>query len=322
MQKKKGNRSKAPGTAQKQVATGKKRIVQLICSICLFVAVFAGQELKITEEYQSGKILLQAIRSNTDFKAMFQKTGEIFAENLSELRQFEKLAIGVWKPEELPLGENEQQEDVPVVDETINNEEESEPLQQEEIVTNETNEVLQGNLDTEEVEDVQDVQVQEDTTAPPEISPYTGPALPANASMEYFELGLAETVTPVLGRMTSPYGYRDDPMASGEDEFHVGIDLSAEIGTPVLSFAAGTVDFIGESSGYGLYIQINHGNGITTFYCHCSQLCVQKGMQVSAGQMIAKTGDTGNTTGPHLHMEMRRNGILLNPEYYIEVLPM
>lgn len=310
MQKKKGNRSKAPGTAQKQVTTGKKRIVQLICSICLFLAVFAGKELKITEEYQSGQMLLQAIRTNTDFKAVFQKTGEIFAENISELRQFEKLSIGVWKPEKVPSEENEQQEEIPVVDETIKKEEMSEQLPQEEISADSTDEIIE------------DVQTKEEAVTPPEVSPYTGPALPENASMEYFELGLAETVTPVLGRMTSPYGYRDDPITSGEDEFHVGVDLSAEIGTPVLSFAAGTVDFIGESSGYGLYIQIDHGNGITTFYCHCSQLCVQKGMQVSAGQMIAKTGDTGNTTGPHLHMEMRRHGILLNPEYYIEVLPM
>jgi len=310
MQKKKGNRSKAPGTAQKQVTTGKKRIVQLICSICLFLAVFAGKELKITEEYQSGQMLLQAIRTNTDFKAVFQKTGEIFAENISELRQFEKLSIGVWKPEKVPSEENEQQEEIPVVDETIKKEEMSEQLPQEEISADSTDEIIE------------DVQTKEEAVTPPEVSPYTGPALPENASMEYFELGLAETVTPVLGRMTSPYGYRDDPITSGEDEFHVGVDLSAEIGTPVLSFAAGTVDFIGESSGYGLYIQIDHGNGITTFYCHCSQLCVQKGMQVSAGQMIAKTGDTGNTTGPHLHMEMRRHGILLTPEYYIEVLPM
>lgn len=310
MQKKKGNRSKAPGTAQKQVTTGKKRIVQLICSICLFLAVFAGKELKITEEYQSGQMLLQAIRTNTDFKAVFQKTGEIFAENISELRQFEKLSIGVWKPEKVPSEENEQQEEIPVVDETIKKEEMSEQLPQEEISTDSTDEIIE------------DVQTKEEAVTPPEVSPYTGPALPENASMDYFELGLAETVTPVLGRITSPYGYRDDPITSGEDEFHVGVDLSAEIGTPVLSFAAGTVDFIGESSGYGLYIQIDHGNGITTFYCHCSQLCVQKGMQVSAGQMIAKTGDTGNTTGPHLHMEMRRHGILLNPEYYIEVLPM
>lgn len=310
MQKKKGNRSKAPGTAQKQVTTGKKRIVQLICSICLFLAVFAGKELKITEEYQSGQMLLQAIRTNTDFKAVFQKTGEIFAENISELRQFEKLSIGVWKPEKVPSEENEQQEEIPVVDETIKKEEMSEQLPQEEISADSTDEIIE------------DVQTKEEAVTPPEVSPYTGPALPENASMEYFELGLAETVTPVLGRITSPYGYRDDPITSGEDEFHVGVDLSAEIGTPVLSFAAGTVDFIGESSGYGLYIQIDHGNGITTFYCHCSQLCVQKGMQVSAGQMIAKTGDTGNTTGPHLHMEMRRHGILLNPEYYIEVLPM
>ncbi len=84
------------------------------------------------------------------------------------------------------------------------------------------------------------------------------------------------------------------------------------------AFADGTVDFIGESEAYGLYIQLDHGNGVKTFYCHCSALYAQKGEEISAGQTIAAVGDTGNATGPHLHLEIKRDGVLLNPVYYIE----
>ena len=135
--------------------------------------------------------------------------------------------------------------------------------------------------------------------------------------MEYYDLGLTETVTPVQGELSSSYGYRNHPL-DGSNSFHKGVDLAADQGTPVAAFAAGTVDFIGESDAYGLYIQLNHGNGITTFYCHCSELLAQKGERVEVGQTIAKVGNTGRTTGSHLHLELKRDGVLLNPVYYIE----
>ena len=135
--------------------------------------------------------------------------------------------------------------------------------------------------------------------------------------MDYVPLGLGETVTPVLGVLTSPFGYRDHPV-DGTYAFHYGTDLAADLGTPVQAFADGTVDFIGESEAYGLYIQINHGSGVTSFYCHCSALYAQKGEKVTKGQTIAAVGDTGNATGPHLHLELKQDGVFLNPLYYIE----
>lgn len=78
------------------------------------------------------------------------------------------------------------------------------------------------------------------------------------------------------------------------------------------------MDYIGESPEYGLYLQLSHAGGLTTFYCHCSKLCVQQGQSVAVGEKVAESGATGNVTGPHLHFEMKLNGVRLNPVYYIQ----
>ena len=78
------------------------------------------------------------------------------------------------------------------------------------------------------------------------------------------------------------------------------------------------VDYIGESPAYGLYLQIQHANGVTSFYAHCSRLCVQPGQQVAAGEKVAEVGDTGEVTGAHLHFEVKVNGELVDPSDYIE----
>ena len=78
------------------------------------------------------------------------------------------------------------------------------------------------------------------------------------------------------------------------------------------------VDYIGESDIYGQYLQIRHEGGLTSFYAHCSKLCVQQGQTVAAGEKVAESGATGNATGPHLHFELKLDGVLLNPTYYIE----
>ena len=88
----------------------------------------------------------------------------------------------------------------------------------------------------------------------------------------------------------------------------------------VLAFAEGTVEFIGDSPIYGLYVQLSHAGGLTTFYAHCSQLLVEQGQSVLLGERIALSGDSGNATGPHLHFEMKLNGVLLDPAYYIETI--
>lgn len=148
---------------------------------------------------------------------------------------------------------------------------------------------------------------------------YTGPALPENTTMDRYALGLSETVDPVRAAMTSPFGWREHPISGGA-KFHYGVDLAVDTGTPVGAFAAGTVEYIGESEIYGQYLQLDHGNGVTSFYAHCSKLCVGQGQRVAAGEKVAESGATGEVTGPHLHFEMKKDGVRLNPAYYIHTL--
>lgn len=162
---------------------------------------------------------------------------------------------------------------------------------------------------------------QPEETPNPEWLPsdYDGPELPEKTSMDWYNLHLEETVAPVSAAMTSPFGWRIDPNGD-EQQFHHGLDMGVPVGTDVLAFAAGTVEYIGESDIYGQYLQIDHGNGIKSFYAHCSKLCVRQGKTVATGEKIAESGDTGNATGPHLHLEIKRDGLYLDPTHYVDIL--
>ena len=122
--------------------------------------------------------------------------------------------------------------------------------------------------------------------------------------------------SPVLGTTSSGFGYRVHPI-SGEVKFHYGTDFAAWTGTDIRSFAEGYVSVAGEDSGYGNYLILTHGDGCETLYAHCSELLVTTGEAVSAGQVIARVGETGQVTGPHLHFELKQDGVYLNPEYYV-----
>ena len=113
-------------------------------------------------------------------------------------------------------------------------------------------------------------------------------------------------------RVTSYYGKRDKPNAKATS-IHRGIDIGAPNGTDVLAADGGTVIVAGTGRSYGNYIVIDHGNGYTTLYAHNSRLCVSVNDKVTKGQVIAKVGSTGNSTGPHIHFEISKNGTLVNP---------
>lgn len=113
--------------------------------------------------------------------------------------------------------------------------------------------------------------------------------------------------------ITSRFGSRESIRTSG----HRGLDIAAPKGTPIKAAAAGTVVTSGYSGTYGYMIRISHGNGVETVYAHCSQLNVSQGQTVSQGQVIGKVGSTGRSTGPHLHLEVRVNGVLYNPQNYV-----
>ncbi|MGH8460027.1 MAG: M23 family metallopeptidase [Stenotrophobium sp.] len=119
------------------------------------------------------------------------------------------------------------------------------------------------------------------------------------------------------GWISSGYGYRTDPF-TGLYTMHPGIDFAAPEGSQVLAVATGIVTEAGEHSGYGDLVEINHGNGYVTRYGHNEKILVKVGDKVLKGQPIALMGSTGRSTGPHVHLEVLYNGIVVNPEQYIE----
>ena len=254
-------------------------LIQLLVCLALFLVVFLGRGVFPAQTQSWRSDLLELIQQDTDFRAVFTHLGRAVAEDAPVLETLDQVWLEVFGGE-------------------------SRAMAQPDIAA------WAGlRLETEETPAW--------TGQKPGLTPLAGPA--PEQTVVQRELGLAESMTPVMGVLTSGYGMREHPI-DGENKMHEGIDLAAEIGTDVLAFADGTVDYIGESPAYGMYLQLRHSNGVTTFYAHCSQLCVQKGQKVKMGDVVARVGDTGNVTGPHLHFEMKKNGEFLDPQPYIDYL--
>jgi murein DD-endopeptidase MepM/ murein hydrolase activator NlpD len=116
--------------------------------------------------------------------------------------------------------------------------------------------------------------------------------------------------------LTSLFGNREDPI-TGRRAFHAGLDFAAESGTPIHAAGAGTVAFAGFRSDFGWMVEIEHGNGLTTRYAHASRLLVKPKDLVTPGEVIAMSGSTGRSTGPHLHFEVLHNGEPADPRRYL-----
>ena len=129
-------------------------------------------------------------------------------------------------------------------------------------------------------------------------------------------LAATPSIWPTQGWITSGFGYRISPF-TGQREFHKGLDISGPVGTPIYAPADGKVVFTGRDGGYGITVIIDHGLGITTRYAHLSRYVVKKNQRVTRGEIIAYMGNTGRSTGPHLHYEVRLNGVPVNPLHYI-----
>jgi murein DD-endopeptidase MepM/ murein hydrolase activator NlpD len=118
--------------------------------------------------------------------------------------------------------------------------------------------------------------------------------------------------TLLSSRVSSQFGWRQDPI-DGDVRFHKGTDIAMPVGHDVPAAQAGTVSFAGERQGYGLTVEVDHGGGLTTRYAHLSEIDVQPGEVVSAGQTLAKSGATGRVTGPNLHFEVLDRGEAIDP---------
>jgi murein DD-endopeptidase MepM/ murein hydrolase activator NlpD len=146
-------------------------------------------------------------------------------------------------------------------------------------------------------------------------------------SIEVAEWKMPENVTfaPVIftgritypiekGRVTSEFGFRTNPITKKRD-FHNAIDIAALEGTPIYAVTDGVVVKADTDKSLGNYIILDHGNGFTTTYGHCSRLIAKEGMRIREGEVIARVGSTGDSTGPHVHFAAKKDGLYFNPEY-------
>ena len=176
---------------------------------------------------------------------------------------------------------------------------------------------VSGSVDDLSAQDAVPEQSAQDTAPEQSAAESTLPAreLPEQAAAEPHALSFTYCV-PLNGKMTSPFGWREHPV-TGAEAFHYGVDIAAEDGTAIACFADGTVGAVGESTTLGKYLTVNHADGVSTLYAHCSAISVPSGTEVSQGQKIAEVGHSGNATGPHLHFEVHDGEAYLDPAGYL-----
>ncbi|HEX5645045.1 MAG TPA: M23 family metallopeptidase, partial [Erythrobacter sp.] len=121
----------------------------------------------------------------------------------------------------------------------------------------------------------------------------------------------------VQTQLSSGFGYRRDPF-TGRAAMHSGLDFKGPTGAPIFAAAEGRISFVGRKQGYGNVVEIDHGNGVMTRYAHLSRFATKVGTRVEAGDVIAALGNTGRSTGPHLHFEVRINDRAVNPRPFLE----
>ena len=122
---------------------------------------------------------------------------------------------------------------------------------------------------------------------------------------------------PIKGKVTSAFGTRQNPMGGSSWEYHTGLDIAVPMNSDIKATGGGVVKFAGWDGGYGNLVIINHGMGLETYYGHNTKVLVKAGDTVTRGQVIAKSGSTGNSTGPHCHYEVRVNGVPVSPVKYV-----
>ncbi|MFH1873803.1 MAG: M23 family metallopeptidase [Pseudomonadota bacterium] len=141
-----------------------------------------------------------------------------------------------------------------------------------------------------------------------------------NSQDQFLAWSSKPSVWPVKGWITSDFGWRQSfrTRTGGRASiYHEGIDLAAPIGTLIKATADGVVTFTGYNHGYGKTVKVKHGQGLFTLYAHCSKLLVKEGQKIKRGDFIATVGNTGNSTGPHLHYEIRQDGKAIDPMQFL-----
>jgi len=135
---------------------------------------------------------------------------------------------------------------------------------------------------------------------------------------DWLRMAAAPTMWPVEGPVTGSFGERIDPF-NGEGAFHTGVDISTAYGQAVIAPADGVVTFAAEAAGYGRLMILEHGHGISTRYGHLASFGAAVGQSVRRGDVIGYVGQSGRSTGPHLHYEVRINDVPVNPHKYMRI---
>lgn len=149
-------------------------------------------------------------------------------------------------------------------------------------------------------------------------APYEDLGIPADVTYEV-PMPSFHFVAPVRARVSSSFGYRVHPLEN-LTKFHYGTDLAALSGDDILCFAEGTVKEVGKNDTDGNYIIVDHPEGFSSKYAHCGTIYVQEGQKLTAGDKLGMVGMSGKVTGPHLHFELQKNGLHLNPEFYLAAI--
>lgn len=287
---------------KKTDAQMQKSLIQFVICSAVFVLMVAVKLLLPGKMTVVNEHLNAALEHNMDVKAAFSAVGSLFTEKGTVDHMVDEVYQAVFHMEE-PQGIRTAAQytfESPIA----------------------LSELQHYRIDNaEEADEVKEDAENDSVETPQEQSSslsyvlYSEQNLPENVSMEQVILGL-DYCTPVNGQISSNFGYRDHPV-EGEARFHYGLDLAANTGTAIYCFAGGTVSAVGESSSYGKYCVVNHDNGCSTLYAHCSKILASSGKTVGKNEKIAEVGESGMATGPHLHFELQKDGTYLNPVYYV-----
>ena len=313
-------RTKRPAR-QNEGQGDRRRLIQLVVSLALFLLVYIGRGVFPTRF----ELWRNAVYDNVDFSAAFQEFSRAVSDGQPLKESLEALGVrilgGEPKTDRQDPAENAPV-DVILLSQTpgagrayLNTHGVMARTDTEKTVDEPSPSATSRQPEAVNTQTVESARPVPETAVPQEYSE-DGAKLPSNVSFAFYELGLPETVDPVTGPVTSAFGYRNCPI-DGKYEFHLAVDIGAAEGTEIGAFADGVVEYIGESKEFGQYLKITHANGVSSFYAHCSKLLVRKGETVTCGQTVALVGQTGNATGPHLHLTIAKDNVRLDPAYYV-----
>ena len=271
--------------------------IRLIASILIFVTAFAVRF--IFPEFSAGirESILSILNANVDYMA----AAEAFSDGISGRRDIKSTAVTVFTYLTVPDAEAVFAQEIDFPIENIG------------VLSHRQPAAVTEPTEPEEKED--EMLTLMVSAFKEKQSKFEGHDMPANVTYDAPKLGI-DYVRPAEGTFTSAFGYRDHPV-DGNIKFHYGLDIGCSLGSEIKCFGDGTVTEVTDSSSYGLNIVVTHANGVTTRYAHCSEILKKVGDTVKCGDVIAKSGQTGNATGPCMHFEIRVNDTYVNPEYYL-----